>query len=167
MCFSFWKWTLNKTMETWSARGDTAFQTGSAVSCHWEFPDLVSHEDTRPWGPGAGRHRTSQMALTLSAQSPCYCATPQIFLCGLSDIPFSHPGIPDACIPIVALGKCINKYIGKREKDGCSLGDFYPRENKTKISVAHLASYSAPIQGRYNISGLRICLKWWQLLLPK
>lgn len=77
--------------------------------------------------------------------------------------PSSHDGIPDACIPMVVLGKCINKYIGMREKDSCSLGDFHPRQNKTNISVAHLAPYSASIQGRYNISGLHICLKWRQL----
>lgn len=90
-------------------------------------------EDTRPWGAGAGRHCTSQMAPTLSALSPCYCATTQIFLCDLSDIPFSHAGIPDACIPMLALGKCINKYRGKREKRSCSFGDFYPREKRQRL----------------------------------
>ena len=98
---------------------------------------------------------------------PATVKRPQIFLCDLSDILFSHAGIPDACIPVVALGKCINKYIGKREKDSYPLGDFYQSEYKTKISVSHLISYSAPIQGRYSRSERHVCLKWWQLLLPK
>lgn len=129
------------------------------------FPDLVSHEDTRSWGRGGG-YCVSQMAPLWSAPNSCYCATPQIFLCDLSIILLIHTGITDAYIPMVALGKCIDKYTGKREKDICSPGDLYPRDNKRKISVTQVA-YSTPVQGRYNISGLHICLKWWQLSLSK
>lgn len=139
--------------------------TSDMVCCFLVFPDLVSHEDTRSWGPG-GRHCVSQMAPLWSALNSCYCSTPQIFLCDLSFTLLIHTGITDAYIPTVALGKCINKYIRKREKDIFSPGDLYPRKNKRKISVTQVA-YSAPVQGRYNISGLHICLKWWQLSLPK
>lgn len=128
---------------------------------------FVFHEDRRPLGPGAGRHCTSHMASPLSGQSPCCCAKPQNSLCGLTDILSSCAATPAACILMVALGKCINKHKGKRQKESCSLGDFFSTENKTKILVAHLAWYFAPIQERCNISRLHVYLKCWQLLLPK
>lgn len=110
---------------------------------------------------------TSHKVSPLSGQWPCYGAAPQNFLCDLTDTFTSCAVTPAACIPMMAQTKCINKHKGKRQKEGCSLGDFYSRENKAKILVAHLTSYFAPIQERCNISGLHVYLKCLKLLLLK
>lgn len=76
---------------------------------------------------------TSHVASPLSGQRLCYCAAPQNFLCDLTDILSSCAVTPAACIPMVALEKCMNRHKRKREKECCSLGDFYSIENKVKI----------------------------------